>query len=322
MGWPIARFRPFAHTLSVVPQKGRHASGQPLPPGVSGLMNFSDADIASSADAGDRPELEGGAEGYAVKLPVFEGPLDLLLHLIRQNEVDIADIPIALIGRQYLDYIELMKELNIDVAGEYLVMAATLALIKSRMLLPAEPSEEEGDPVDPRAELVARLLEYQRFKEAADALARRRLLGRDIFEASGPPLEPTPEGQREIEVGLFELIEAFRGILEAAHEKNLIHSVETENVTVRDRMVYVMEQFEAGDQIEFEAIFQIKELGPPSKPVLVATFLAILELARLGALRIFQSLADDEVPIGPIRLRCVPEEGDGPAWHERITETM
>ncbi|MDG2049990.1 MAG: segregation/condensation protein A [Myxococcota bacterium] len=285
-------------------------------------MNLPDADMTSAPDAGDRPDLEGGEAGYAVKLPVFEGPLDLLLHLIRQNEVNIADIPIALIGRQYLDYIELMKDLNIDVAGEYLVMAATLALIKSRMLLPVEQEEEEGEALDPRAELVARLLEYQRFKEAADALARRRLLGRDIFEAKGQPLEPTPEGQREIEVGLFELIEAFRGMLDAAHEKNLIHSVETENVTVRDRMVYVMEQFEANDQIEFESIFQIQDLGPPSKPVLVATFLAILELARLGAVRIFQSVAEDEAPIGPIRLRCVPEEGDVPAWHERITETM
>ena len=285
-------------------------------------MTLSDAHNAAEADSAGSPGLDGPEGHYAVKLPVFEGPLDLLLHLIRQNEVDIADIPIALIGRQYLQYIELMKELNIDVAGEYLVMAATLALIKSRMLLPAEQEGEDGEEIDPRTELVTRLLEYQRFKEAADELSRRRLLGRDIFEAMGTSPEPTPEGEREIEVGLFELIDAFRSVLEDAHDKHLIHSVETEHVTVRDRMIYVMEFFEADDQIEFDAIFQIHDLGPPSRPVLVATFLAILELARLGALRIFQSLSEDQAPIGPIRLRAIHESGDEPSWHERITETM
>ena len=318
----IAGFLAFPHTSHSLRIGIGSGLVESISPRRSGLMNVSDADIEMNSSSTERPDLEGAEGSYAVKLPVFEGPLDLLLHLIRQNEVDIADIPIALIGRQYLEYIEFMKELNIDVAGEYLVMAATLALIKSRMLLPAEPDEDDSEAIDPRAELVARLLEYQRFKEAADALSRRRLLGRDIFEAKGQPLEPTPEGQREIEVGLFELIEAFRGVLEAAHEKNLIHSVESEHVTVRDRMIYVMEQFEANEQIEFEAIFEIGDSGPPSKPVFVATFLAILELARLGALRIFQSLADDEAPTGPIRLRCIPDSADGLAWQDRITETM
>lgn len=285
-------------------------------------MSFSDAHDVAEPDSAGRPGLDAADGSYAVKLPVFEGPLDLLLHLIRHNEVDIADIPIALIGRQYLQYIELMKDLNIDVAGEYLVMAATLALIKSRMLLPNEDEGDDADEVDPRAELVARLLEYQRFKEAAEALSRRRLLGRDIFEARGAPLEPTPESDREIEVGLFELIDAFRSVLEDAHDQHLIHSVESEHVTVRDRMIYVMELFEQGDHVEFDAIFQIAEFGRPSKPVLVATFLAILELARLGALHIFQSLSEEETPIGPIRLRAVRDDSDGPAWHDRITETM
>src|SRR5690606_7044198 len=122
-------------------------------------------------------ERTDGLDGYAVKLAVFEGPLDLLLHLIRQNEVDITDIPIARIAEQYLQTIELMQELDLDVAAEYLVMAATLALIKSRMLLPQEAQDDE-EAVDPRAELVQRLLEYQRYKEVAEALARRRLLGR------------------------------------------------------------------------------------------------------------------------------------------------
>ena len=116
-----------------------------------------------------------GADGYAVKLPVFEGPLDLLLHLIRQNEVEITEIPIAEISAQYLQYLDLMRELNLDVAGEYLVMASTLALIKSRMLLPQLGVEEELEGGDPRAELIARLLEYERYKEAAETLSKMRL---------------------------------------------------------------------------------------------------------------------------------------------------
>lgn len=282
-------------------------------------MNPADPDFF---DSGATRADVGSDDAYAVKLPAFEGPLDLLLHLIRQNEVDIVDIPIALIGRQYLHYIELMKELNIDVAGEYLVMAATLALIKSRMLLPPEEDEDDADEIDPRTELIARLLEYQRFKEAAEALSRRRLLGRDIFEAQGSPPEPTSENDREIEVGLFELIEAFRQVLDEAREQMRMHSVETENVTVRDRMIYVMDLFDHVEHVEFSEIFQIGQLGAPSRAMLVATFLAMLELARLGALHIFQNVGDEGAPEGAIRLRVVREASDGPSWHERITETM
>ena len=168
----------------------------------------------SAAESGAvREAFEPGSAAYAVKLPVFEGPLDLLLHLIRQNDVDIAEIPVAEVSAQYLLYLELMQELNLDIAGEYLVMAATLALIKSRMLLPTEPGEGEDDEVDPRAELVARLLEYQRFKEVAENLSRRRLLGRDVFEAKGPVPERPADSEREIEVGIFELLTAFRTVL-------------------------------------------------------------------------------------------------------------
>jgi len=289
---------------------------------MSSIEPHSAVDAGDELGAGAAYEADSEYGGYAVKLPVFEGPLDLLLHLIRQNEVDIADIPIALIGRQYLQYIELMKELNIDVAAEYLVMAATLALIKSRMLLPSDDEAEEGEDIDPRAELVARLLEYQRFKEAAEALSRRRLLGRDIFEARGPSIEPPEEGEREIEVGLFELIEAFRGVLDQAREQDRVHAIETENVTVRERMIYVMELFERVEHMEFHEIFQIGHFGAPSRSMLVATFLAMLELARLGALHIFQSVDDDGAPDGPIRLRAIREALEGSDWRERITDTM
>ena len=149
-------------------------------------MTLSEPQNAVPADA----TAEGGLSiadraAYSVKLPVFEGPLDLLLHLIRQNEMEITDIPVAVISEQYLEYLELMRMLDLDIAGEYLVIAATLALIKSRMLLPPEGEEDDDEGLDPREELVQRLLEYQRYKEVAEELGRRRLLGRDVFPAQG-----------------------------------------------------------------------------------------------------------------------------------------
>lgn len=275
-------------------------------------------------DLGVQPDdRTDGLDGYAVKLPVFEGPLDLLLHLIRQNEVDITDIPIARIAEQYLDTIGLMEELNLDVAAEYLVMAATLALIKSRMLLPDE-SQDEEESIDPRAELVQRLLEYQRFKEAAEALSRRRLLGRDVWSVIGPGPEKTPESEREIEVGLFELVAAFKTVLDNTKSVELRHEIEQEHVTVRDRMMVVMDLLDANESIEFMRIFEAAEgsEGPPGRAVLVATFLAILELARLAALRIYQGLSERGTPEGAIRVRRANLETDDPDWRERITDTM
>jgi segregation and condensation protein A len=267
-------------------------------------------------------ERTDGLDGYAVKLAVFEGPLDLLLHLIRQNEVDITDIPVHRIAEQYLETIELMQELNLDVAAEYLVMAATLALIKSRMLLPGE-DEEDDVSIDPRAELVQRLLEYQRFKEAAEALSRRRLLGRDVFSVIGPGPEPTPDAEREIEVGLFDLVAAFKDLLDNATSSELRHEIESEHVTVRERMMAVMDLLETNEQVEFTRIFQMEgDGGVPSRSVLVATFLAILELARLSALRIYQGITERGTPEGPIRVRRASVDSDQTEWRDRITETM
>jgi segregation and condensation protein A len=274
-------------------------------------------------DLGVEPDdRTDGLDGYAVKLSVFEGPLDLLLHLIRQNEVDITDIPIARIAGQYLETIELMEELNLDVAAEYLVMAATLALIKSRMLLPDE-SQGEEDAHDPRTDLVQRLLEYQRFKEVAETLSKRRLLGRDVFSIVGPGPEKTPDAEREIEVGLFELVAAFRDVLDQSDATEWKHEVETEHVTVRDRMMVVMDLLEASESIEFMRIFETPEQeGRPSRPVLVATFLAVLELARLAALRIYQGISDRGSPEGAIRMRRASLDSTDPEWRERITDAM
>ncbi len=263
----------------------------PLPGAVASLFE-------PIADAGS---------ACAIRLSVFEGPLDLLLYLIRENELEITDLPISQVANQYLEYLDVLRELNLDLAAEYLLMAATLAWIKSRMLLPpdAEAEEEGGDP---RAELVARLLEYQRYREAADALGARPLLGREVFAAAGAALEAPPEAEREIEVSLLQLVEALRRVLRDAETPGSIHEVVGEPITVRERMVLVIDALERAEVVELEELLRGPEGSAPTRPIIVATFLAILELAKLAALRIFQSLGDAGAPEGPIRLRraCDP----------------
>jgi segregation and condensation protein A len=274
-------------------------------------------------ESGVAPSLPGTASPYAVKLAVFEGPLDLLLHLIRQNEVEITDIPIALICEQYLAALDLMREHDLEVAGEYLVMAATLAWIKSRMLLPPDRGEEEDEEVDPRAELVARLLEYQRYREAASSLGERPLLGREVFPAASAMPPPAPEADREIEVGLFDLVEAFRRALAAAPPSGAPHEVEVETVTVRERMLAVMDALLVRESMDFEQLLVFPEAALASRPVLVATFLAILELCRLEALYIYQTADAAGRPEGPIHVRrAVGGDGDAVRWRERIAEVM
>ena len=259
---------------------------------------------------------------YSVRLPVFEGPLDLLLHLIRINEVEITDIPIARICEQYLEYLTLMGELDLEVVGEYLVMASTLAWIKSRMLLPAERVGEDGEEIDPRAELVARLLEYQRFKEVATELGERKRLGRDVFAASGFELEAPAESEREIEVGLFDLVEAYRCVLEAKRDaESKPHEIEAEEITVRERMMEIMAVLEPRPSIDFDVLLREEQNRPYTKVLVVTTFLAILELTRLSAIRIYQGLGDLGVPEGPIHLRRSIELGDT-AWIEQIADSM
>jgi segregation and condensation protein A len=277
--------------------------------------------MASSGPAGDSLELPipESDSAYAVKLSVFEGPLDLLLHLIRLNEVDVTDIPIALVAEQYVEYLDLMRELNLDVAGEYLLMAATLVWIKSRMLLPPAPGEDEDEGADPRTELIARLLEYQRFKEAAEELRDRQLLGRDIFEARGAEPEATQLEEREIEVGLVELLDAFRSVLRAAESADLRHEVTTENITVRERMIAVMDALHAREMLEFEQVFQVDAGISPTRTMVVVTFLAILELVRLNALRVYQGVGESGAPEGAIHLRPAGSGRDG-EWEQHISD--
>jgi segregation and condensation protein A len=221
---------------------------------------------------------------YTVRLEMFEGPLDLLLHLINKNELDITNIPIALITEQYLEYIKLMKILNLDVAGEYLLMASTLLHIKSKMLLPISSGEEEEEGEDPRAELVRRLLEYQKYKEAAVELERRPMLDRDVFMRSAPVDTEEPPEEERVEVSLFELLEAFRQLLERA-KPEAFHEVILERVTVEEKLQEILSLLQKEKRsMAFHLLFPEQA----SRRVIVVTFLAILELVKMKRVRIFQ----------------------------------
>ena len=224
---------------------------------------------------------------YQVRIENFEGPLDLLLHLIKKNEINIYDIPIAMIAQQYLGYIEAMEDLNLNVAGEFLVMAATLLQIKSKMLLPVdETAEDEEEGPDPREELVRRLLEYKTFKEAARQLDTQERMWREIYSRTpSPPDEETEIDDQLLDnVGLFDLVDALQGILNRNPGKKLIEII-PDNLTVRDRMNAILEALEGQESVSFVSLFD------PSchRLLIIVTFLALLELIRLRTARVFQA---------------------------------
>ena len=244
----------------------------------------------------------GAAGPYRVRLDLFEGPLDLLLHLIKKNEVDVTDIPVATITEQYLGYLDLLRELRLDIAGEYLVMAATLTLLKSRLLLPSpEPAEEEE--ADPRADLVRQLLEYQRYREAAAALIERPLLRRDVFArgASADGVPPDPQAAPTVRVTLWELMEAFRAVLQRARP-DPVHRVAAETVSLRDRISALLRTLGVARSATFDSFFG----DAPTRAFGIVTFLAVLELAKLGAIAAVQ-----EDPLGPILLVLAVENAEG-----------
>jgi len=230
-------------------------------------------------------EFESILEGYPVKLANFEGPLDLLLHLIRKHEVDIYDIPIALVTQQYLDYIDLMQELNLDVAGEFLVMAATLIHIKSRMLLPRPDPAQEDPAEDPREALVRRLLEHQRFKAAAELLHEKEIQrsamwhrpdGR-VADVVGEAPEP------EIEVDLFSLMAAFRQVLERARQRPRV-ILPPEQMPIETRIEQLLARLSETDACGFEELFADVQ----TRAGMIVTFLALLEMIRLKMVRVYQ----------------------------------
>jgi segregation and condensation protein A len=234
-----------------------------------------------------------------INIEVFSGPLDLLLHLIKKNEIDIHDIPMALITEQYLEYLKLMRSLNLDIASEYLVMAATLVHIKSQMILPTtqpvDVSEEEGEGEDPRAELVRRLLEYQRYKEAAEVLARSQMLDRDVFLRS-PPREYDEEGETPLrEATLFDLLDAFKRLMAARGLEEMGLQMERERLSLMDRIEQIMDRLRGRPQgMSFEELFQEGDQG---RSMLILTFLAILEMVRMRMIKAYQSIPHGTIMI-------------------------
>jgi segregation and condensation protein A len=224
-------------------------------------------------------------DAYSIKLPLFEGPLDLLLHLIKEHKIDIYDIPIALITRQYLEYLKIMKELNLEIAGDFLVMAATLIHIKSRMLLPIEETADTEEPEDPRLELVMKLLEYQAFKDAAMGLQEMEEDRSGAF--SRKPAEEEHELDEGSEPALFELnmydlINSFKRMLERAPEE--IQAITRETLTIKDKMSMIIEALQYREAMRFEELF----MEDVVRSHFIVTFVALLELIRLGLAKIYQ----------------------------------
>jgi segregation and condensation protein A len=248
----------------------------------------------------DGETLDASAATWSVQLPQFEGPLDLLLHLCQKHELNILEIPIGLLTEKYLEYLAIMELMALDVAAEYLVMAATLAHIKSKMLLPSPPpgqeEEDEAEPeeeLDPREALIKRLLEYQKYKHAGEALAARGVAGRDVFgrgmpleEAANPGLAPLAE------IPLFSLVEAFQRILDKSKVK-LSHDIVADRLSLSDRIAQLADVLATRKRMAFEELFE----GAQSKFDLVITFLALLEMTKLRMTRLFQS-----EPLGPLHV--------------------
>lgn len=255
----------------------------------------------------DEP-FESQLDSIRIRLQSFEGPLDLLVHLIRKNKLDVYDIPIALITKQYLDYLDLMQELNLDVASEFLVMAATLIHIKSRMLLP-RPETAAGDLLeeeDPRDGLVRRLLEHEKFKAAAELLHERETIRSAQWMRPDARVEALAgeEYEPELEVDLFSLLTAFKSVLERARERPPM-ALPPEEISVERRIEQLLDRLSETDACGFEDLFDAAN----SKPELIVTFLALLEMIRLKLVRVFQTGG-----LGAIRIykRARPQDAPHP----------
>ncbi len=245
-----------------------------------------------------------------ITLPLFEGPLDLLLYLIKRDQLDIHDIQVAPITRQYTEYLELMRELNLEVAGEFMLMAATLIHIKSKLLVPIEPTEAQADEeyVDPREELVQRLLDFQRYKEAAGILHQQAQIRAAQWTRPDTVLPRFDDaGEEMLEAGLYDLIAAFKELLDR-RKALLAHEIEAEGPPVEQRMEELVAMIRAGESLECLDLFA----SLATKSEMIVTFLALLELIRLKRVRVYQRGVFGSIrvfrPVGP------PAEGaPGPA---------
>jgi segregation and condensation protein A len=261
-------------------------------------------DVKDGSPAQDEAltEVIAPRDAFRIALPNFEGPLDLLLHLIREHKLDILDIPMALITEKYLAHLEMMREINLDIAGEFLVMASTLLHLKSRMLLPREdlPAGQDStelaqEALDPRSELVRRLLQYQKYREAADQLAARPILDRDTFprrvRAEEVPLDDDEVGFQEISI--YKLIEALDEVLKRLEPKKQ-HEVTREHLSLSVAMYRIADRVRAegkGQAINFFDLFE----GARVRSDVVITFLALLEMCKLKLLRVYQELGSDDI---------------------------
>lgn len=242
---------------------------------------------------------------YKIKLEIFEGPFDLLLYLIKKNELNIYDIPIAAILDQYLQYLELMRLLDLNIAGEFIVVAATLMQIKSKMLLPQEvnPLDEiPADELDPRAELVRRLLEYQQFKDAAQSLRLKEQARRDIFKRQ-PVLEDKDTGESFFEASLFDLINAFSKALKDV-PKELFYEVIKDEFTVEGKVHELLHMFMERSRVELSRLFA----SARSKMEVIVTFLAVLELMRLKEVIVVQKAVFGEIEVFRNKENMVPRQ--------------
>ncbi len=250
--------------------------------------------------------FESQLEEIRIRLQSFEGPLDLLVHLIKKNELNVYDIPIALITEQYLQYLDLMQELNLDVASEFLVMAATLIHIKSRMLLPRpDPTQEDQEPAeDPRDALVRRLLEHQKFKAAAELLHERETLRSAQWTRPDARVEAIAgdDYEPELEVDLFSLLSAFRLVLQRARERPPLQ-LPPEQVSIETRIAQLLERLSETEACGFNDFFA----DAASRADMIVTFLALLEMIRLKLIRVFQA-----GQMGPIRIYKRARPADAP----------
>ncbi len=224
---------------------------------------------------------------YKLRLEVFEGPLDLLLYLIKKNDIDIKDIPIVEVTEQYMEYIDMMKMLDLDIVGDFLVMAATLIQIKSKMLLPPEVSEEDEEEIDPRDELARRLLEYKRFKEIANTLEEHEIHRKDYFPRilDEESLDQIKKDSKEVifEANLFDLINAFSEALKRTPEE-IIHEIVQEEFTVEDKIHYILHELINTEELCVNRLFEKCR----SKPEIIVSFIAVLELIRLKEIKVSQ----------------------------------
>jgi len=243
---------------------------------------------------GFQSSLEGA--GITIQLEAFQGPLDLLLHLIKREEIDIWNIPIAHITEQYLEYLQVMKDLNINVAAEWLMMAATLIHIKSRMLVPQEPGEDAQaeEEEDPRKELVYQLLEHQKFKNAAEMLYTREEVENAVWNK--PPSDVLEDGSEVVAVTLFDLLRAFNEVVRRFEAQQLME-VEQEEVTVDQKIEDIRRLFLVHDKLLFSSFFREAR----SKRRLIVIFLALLELVRLREIWLYQKKAFDEIHINKLK---------------------